>query len=157
MSAPAADPQDARDAHELQRFVDAQAPVIAAVQAELDAGAKTSHWMWFVFPQLAALGRSATAKHYGLGGAAAARAYLAHPLLGTRLVDCSERVLRAASRGRSALQIFGAIDAMKLRSCMTVFEAVAPQQPVFAQVLDALYGGERDALTQSLIAAEATR
>jgi len=150
MNAAAADP------HDLQRFVDAQAPVIAAVQAELDAGAKTSHWMWFVFPQLAALGRSSTAKHYGLSGADAARAYLAHPLLGARLVDCSARVLRAAARGRSALQIFGSIDALKLRSCMTLFEAAAPTaQPVFAQVIDALYGGERDALTQSLLAGDA--
>ena len=152
MSQPGADP------HDLRRFVDAQAPVIAAVQAELDAGAKTSHWMWFVFPQLAALGRSSTAKHYGLSGAAAARAYLAHPLLGERLADCSERVLHAAARGRTAVQIFGSIDAMKLRSSMTLFEAVAPQQPVgvsvYARVIDALYAGERDALTLSLLAAE---
>ena len=148
MSQPGADP------HDLRRFVDAQAPVIAEVQAELDAGDKTSHWMWFVFPQLAALGRSSTAKHYGLSGAAAARAYLEHPLLGARLADCSERVLRAAARGRSAVQIFGSIDAMKLRSSMTLFEAVAPGVSVYARVIDTLYAGERDALTLSLLAAE---
>jgi len=157
MSAPAADPQDARDARDLQRFIDAQAPVIAAVQAELDAGAKTSHWMWFVFPQLAALGRSATAKHYGLSGAAAARAYLAHPLLGTRLVDCSERVLRAASRGRSALQIFGAIDAIKLRSCLTLFERAVPDEPLFGQLLRQYCSGERDATTLQMLGDDRSR
>jgi uncharacterized protein (DUF1810 family) len=135
------------DPFDLQRFVEAQDPVYAQVCAELDAGAKTSHWMWFVFPQLRALGRSATALHYGLASRAEAQAYWQHPLLGPRLVDCGARVARHAGR-RSAQQVFGAIDAMKLRSCMTLFEAVAgAQAPVFAQVLAAFYAGERDPLT----------
>lgn len=130
---------------DLQRFVDAQAPLYADVVAELAAGAKRSHWMWFIFPQLRALGRSATALHYGLGSIDEARAYHAHPLLGARLVECSRLVL--AARGKSAEQIFGSIDAMKLRSCMTLFEAAAPADPVYAAVLDRTYRGERDALT----------
>ena len=129
----------------LLRFVDAQAPVYADVLAELAAGAKRSHWMWFVFPQLRVLGRSSTARRYGLASADEARAYAAHPLLGVRLVECSALLL--ATRGRSAEQIFGVIDAVKLRSCMTLFEAVAPDRPVHAAVLDAYYAGERDALT----------
>ena len=149
-------PDPSPDPFALQRFVDAQRPVYAQVCAELAAGAKTSHWMWFVFPQLKALGRSATAQHYGLASRAEALAYWRHPLLGARLAECSTLVLN--TRGRSALQIFGSIDAMKLRSSMTLFEAVAPQQPVgvsvYARVIDALYAGERDALTLSLLAAE---
>ena len=130
---------------DLQRFVDAQAPVYADVIAELGAGAKRSHWMWFIFPQLRALGRSSTALHYGIASIDEARAYGAHPLLGARLTQCSALVL--ATRGKTAEQIFGSIDAMKLRSCMTLFEIVAPKQPVFAGVLDAYYRGERDPLT----------
>ena len=138
---------DPDDSFDLQRFVDAQHPVYAQVCAELDAGAKTSHWMWYVFPQLRALGRSATALHYGVASRAEAEAYWRHALLGPRLADCSRRVAQHAGR-RSTLQIFGTIDAMKLRSCMTLFEAVAGMQtPVFAQVLDAFYAGERDPLT----------
>jgi uncharacterized protein (DUF1810 family) len=133
------------DPFTLQRFVDAQQPVYAQVAAELAAGAKTSHWMWFVFPQLKALGRSATALHYGLASRAEALAYWRHPLLGPRLAECSTLVLN--TRGRSALQIFGAIDAMKLRSCMTLFEAAAPEAPVFAQVIDRFHEGQRDPLT----------
>ena len=130
---------------DLQRFVDAQAPVYADVIAELGAGAKRSHWMWFIFPQLRALGRSSTALHYGIASIDEARAYGAHALLGARLMECSALVL--ATRGKTAVQIFGSIDAMKLRSCMTLFEIAAPQQPVFAGVLEAYYRGERDALT----------
>ena len=130
---------------DLQRFIDAQAPVYADVIAELEAGAKRSHWMWFIFPQLRALGRSSTALHYGIASIDEARAYGAHPLLGARLTQCSALVL--ATRGKTAEQIFGSIDAMKLRSCMTLFEIVALKQPVFAGVLDAYYRGERDPLT----------
>ena len=121
-------PDFSSDPFTLQRFVDAQQPVYAQVTAELAAGAKTSHWMWFVFPQLRALGRSATALHYGLVSRAEAHAYWRHALLGPRLAECSTLVLN--TRGLSALQIFGAIDAMKLRSCMTLFEAVVPEAPV---------------------------
>ena len=137
------------DPFTLQRFVDAQQPVYAQVTAELAAGAKTSHWMWFVFPQFKALGRSATALRYGLASRAEAHAYWRHPLLGPRLAECSTLVLNTS--GRSALQIFGAIDAMKLRSCMTLFEAVAADAPVFAQVIDRFHDGQRDPLTLALL------
>jgi uncharacterized protein (DUF1810 family) len=106
--------------------------------------------MWFVFPQLRVLGRSATARFFGLADLAEARAYAAHPLLGPRLVECSGLVL--AVDGRSAQQIFGAPDDLKLRSCMTLFEfASVPPEPVFAQVLERLYGGDRDPLTLAAI------
>ena len=137
------------DPFTLQRFVDAQQPVYAQVTAELAAGAKTSHWMWFVFPQLKALGRSATALHYGLVSRAEALAYWHHPLLGPRLAECSTLLLN--TQGLSALQIFGSIDAMKLCSCMTLFEAVAPEAPVFAQVIDRFHAGQRDPLTLALL------
>ena len=134
------------DAEGLQRFVEAQAPVYDAVCRELRAGRKTSHWMWFVFPQLRVLGRSATARFFGLEDVAEARAYAAHPLLGPRLVECSELVL--ATSGRSAHEIFGSPDDLKLRSCMTLFElAATATAPVFARVLERLYDGERDPLT----------
>jgi uncharacterized protein (DUF1810 family) len=146
---------DARaDPFDLQRFIDAQEPVYAQVLGELAAGAKTSHWMWFVFPQLRALGRSATAQHYGLASRAEAQAYWRHPVLGPRLEACSTRVAQHAGR-RSAVHIFGTIDAMKLRSCMTLFEAVVAGEPapvpVFARMLDAFYAGQRDPLTLSLL------
>lgn len=114
-------------AFDLQRFVDAQAPVWEDVLAELGQAKKRSHWMWFVFPQLAALGRSGTAKFYGISGADEARAYLAHPVLGARLHECCALLLEAT--GISAVDILGDIDAMKLRSCLTLFEAVSPQRP----------------------------
>jgi len=142
-------PDASPDPFMLQRFVDAQDPVYAQVTAELAAGAKTSHWMWFVFPQLKALGRSATALHYGLVSRVEAQAYWRHPLLGLRLAECSTLVLNA--HGLSALQIFGSIDAMKLCSCMTLFEAVAPEAAVFAQVIDRFYAGQRDPLTLALL------
>lgn len=135
----------------LQRFVDAQAPVYAQVLAELDAGAKASHWMWFIFPQLRELGRSGTARHYGLAGLGEASAYAAHPLLGARLADCSRRVLRHAGV-RSAQHIFGAVDAMKLRSCMTLFDRAAPAAGPWQAVLDAFYAGRRDDATTALVA-----
>lgn len=135
---------------DLQRFVEAQAPVWDDVRAELRQARKRSHWMWFVFPQLAALGRSGTAKFYGLSGADEARAYLEHPLLGARLHECCALLLQA--RDVSARDIFGEIDAMKLRSCLTLFEAVAPQTPIFAQCLDRYFAGERDPLTRGLLA-----
>jgi len=129
----------------LERFIEAQAPVYAAVLRELGAGRKRSHWMWFVFPQLKALGRSATAKHYGLADRDEARGYWEHPVLGPRLLECSGLVL--AVEGRTAHDIFGSPDDLKLRSCMTLFDAVAPEQPAFRAVLDRYYGGAGDALT----------
>ena len=137
---------DARTAG-LDRFVVAQGPVYAAVLHELAAGRKTSHWMWFVFPQLKALGRSATAKHYGLADRDEAARYRRHPLLGPRLLECTRLVL--ATEGRSAHEIFGSPDELKLRSCMTLFDAVAPEEPAFRTVLDRFYRGEADPLTRA--------
>jgi uncharacterized protein (DUF1810 family) len=142
----------AADPFDLQRFVDAQARVYTSVTAELAAGLKTSHWMWFVFPQLKGLGRSATALHYGIGSLDEARAYAAHPVLGARLRECC--ALLARSHGRSAQQIFGAIDALKLRSCLTLFERAAPDEALFGALLERFYGGERDAATLALLRGE---
>jgi uncharacterized protein (DUF1810 family) len=133
----------------LQRFVDAQAPVFAQVRHELAAGAKRSHWMWFVFPQLKELGRSAMAKHYGIADAAEARAYLAHSVLGPRLIECAQLVLRA--RGESALEIFGSPDDMKLCSSMTLFRHVAADEPVFDAVIERYCGGVPDQRTLALL------
>jgi uncharacterized protein (DUF1810 family) len=138
------------DPHDLQRFIEAQDPVYSQVCAELAAGAKTSHWMWFVFPQLKALGRSATAQHFGIASRAEAQAYWQHPVLGPRLKACSELVV--AVEGRTALQIFGATDELKFRSCMTLFAQVAPQEPVFNRALAKYFGGEGDARTLELLA-----
>ena len=139
----------AADLFDLQRFVDAQAGVIDGVLEELGEGRKRSHWMWFVFPQLRALGRSATALHYGLASLDEARAYWAHPLLGPRLKACAQQVL--ALEGRSALQVFGMPDALKFCSSMTLFECAAPDEPVFAQALDKYYAGRRDTQTLALL------
>jgi len=136
-------------AFDLDRFVAAQAGVYAQALAELEAGAKRSHWMWFVFPQLAGLGRSPTAIFYAIDSADEARAYLAHPLLGARLRDCVAAILR--HKDRSAEAIFGAVDAMKLKSSMTLFEAVAGDPTPFAAVLDAFFAGARDAATLDLL------
>lgn len=136
------------DPFDLQRFVDAQHGVHAQARAELAAGGKRSHWMWFVFPQLKGLGRSATAQHYGIASAAEARAYWAHPLLGPRLRECTELVL--AVEGRSAQEIFGPPDDLKFRSCMTLF-AQATGEPLFSRALDRYYGGRPDQATLLLL------
>ena len=136
---------------DLQRFVAAQDPVHGQVCAELAAGRKSSHWMWFVFPQLRDLGRSATARFYGLASRAEALAYWQHPVLGARLRQCARLVL--AVQGRTAHDIFGSPDDLKLRSCMTLFAAVAPEEPVFAQVLQRFFGGEPDPRTLALLGA----
>ena len=134
-------PQPA-DAHDLRRFVEAQADTHDAALAELRRGRKTGHWMWFVFPQIAGLGQSATARHYAIADAAEARAYLAHPLLGARLVEATQAVVGAP--GRSAEQIMGDIDAIKLRSSMTLFAAVADDPSPFEAALARFFAGERD-------------
>jgi uncharacterized protein (DUF1810 family) len=134
---------------DLERFVSAQAPVYAQALAELKCGRKQSHWMWFVFPQLAGLGRSPTAQRYGIASTAEARAYLAHPLLGPRLRECCEALL--AHRGLSAESILGPVDALKLNSSMTLFEAAADDAGPFAPVLERFYRGERDPLTLGLL------
>jgi uncharacterized protein (DUF1810 family) len=138
------------DDFDLERFVRAQAPVYGEALAELEAGRKRSHWMWFVFPQLKALGRSETARFYGIRLAEEARAYLAHPLLGGRLVECCAALMR--HRRESPETILGGTDAMKLRSSMTLFEAVADKPEPFAVILEAFYAGERDSATLRLLA-----
>lgn len=140
---------DAADPHHLQRFVDAQQGVIDQALAELCAGSKQGHWMWFVFPQLAELGRSATAKFYGLASLDEARAFLAHPLLGRRLREAGNALLRRAGE-RSAEEILGPVDAMKLRSSLTLFDRVEPNG-VFEQALLGYFAGERDELTLALL------
>jgi uncharacterized protein (DUF1810 family) len=130
---------------DLERFVEAQAAVYAGVVAELAAGRKRGHWMWFVFPQLRGLGHSATARYYGIASAAEAKAYLAHPLLGARLRECTRLVL--AVEGRSAHAIFGSPDDLKFRSSMTLFGHGAADDALFSAALDRYFGGERDPLT----------
>jgi uncharacterized protein (DUF1810 family) len=130
--------------HDLQRFLDAQDSGGTYERAldELRAGRKTSHWMWFVFPQRAGLGQSAMSREYAIDSAAEARAYIEHPVLGPRLVECAEALL--THEGRSAEEIMGQIDAVKLRSSMTLFAAAAPGQPVFQRVLDRYFDGSGD-------------
>ena len=140
---------------DLDRFVAAQAPIYRLVRFELGRGEKESHWMWFIFPQIAGLGFSATARFFALTGGAEARAYLDHALLGPRLRECTEAVL--AHRGRSPDAIFGRIDAVKFRSSMTLFEAVSASPSPFGEALDAFYGGERDAATLERLAAGEAR
>lgn len=137
---------DASDPHDLQRFITAQAPVWDTVSAELRAGDKRSHWMWFVFPQLAVLGRSETARRFGLVGLDDARAYAAHPLLGQRLREACQWLLQAAP-GRSSLDILGPPDHLKLRSSMTLFAAAVPDEPLFNAVLARYDDGVPDPLT----------
>ena len=134
---------------DLERFVVAQAPVYERVRAELAAGAKTSHWMWFIFPQLRGLGRSAMAEHFGLAGSAEAEAYLAHPTLGARLRECTRLVLDV--RNKSPHEIFGTPDDLKFHSSMTLFAAVAREEPLFRQALDQYFGGRRDTLTEQML------
>lgn len=137
------------DPFDLQRFLTAQEPVYDAVTAELGAGRKTTHWMWFVFPQLRALGRSSTALRYGIAGRAEAVAYARHPVLGARLRECCELLL--AIEGRTAHDIFGSPDELKLRSSMTLFAAVAPEEAVFGRVLARYCGGLPDQRTVELL------
>ncbi len=132
---------------DLQRFVDAQSGTYDRVLAELRAGRKSSHWMWFVFPQVAGLGRSATAQHYAISGLDEARAYLAHPVLGPRLVESAQALTELP--GSDPVQVLGPVDAVKLRSSMTLFAHAAPDEPVFRAVLDRYFGGHEDEATTS--------
>jgi len=137
----------------MQHFLTAQDPAYPTVLAELRAGDKRTHWMWFIFPQLEALGRSPTAKYYGLKDLDAARAYLADPILGARLRECVATVLAAkgVESGRSAHDIFHSPDDLKFRSCLTLFEAASPTDPLFPAALARFYGGERDERTLELL------
>lgn len=138
------------DPYNLQRFVAAQSGgVYEQALAELRAGLKTSHWMWFIFPQLAGLGRSATAMRYAISGMDEARAYARHPVLGPRLREAGAAVLDAPAP--TAADLLGGIDATKLRSCMTLFELADPEEAVYGRVLDRYYAGERDHATLDLV------
>jgi uncharacterized protein (DUF1810 family) len=136
------------DAYPLGRFVEAQEQVYARALGELRAGRKTSHWMWFVFPQVAGLGHSSMSQTYAIGSLAEARAYLDHPVLGPRLVECAEAVLEHPDR--TPREILGSPDDAKLRSSMTLF-ALAGSEPVFQRVLDAFFDGEPDPRTVGLL------
>lgn len=143
---------ETNDPYQLSRFVEAQADCYVQALAELRAGAKCTHWMWFIFPQLAGLGRSSTAQFYAISGREEARAYLAHPVLGPRLLECTRAVLEAhTATGRNARAMLGAPDDLKLRSCMTLFAAVADDSTPFRDVLRVLYDSAPDAMTLGLL------
>ena len=133
----------------LDRFLDAQRGDYAAALAEVRRGRKTSHWMWYIFPQIAGLGQSSTARYYSIRDLEEAREYYAHPVLGQRLREISGALL--ALRGSDPVAVFGGIDSMKLKSSMTLFAVAASDDPLFQQVLDKYYGGERDALTLRIL------
>ena len=137
------------DPFNLQRFVDAQAPVYPQVLNELMRGVKTSHWMWFVFPQIEGLGRSATAQQYAISSAGEAQAYLDHPVLGPRLVECVNFLL--GIEGRTAKQVFGDTDALKLRSSLTLFLAASGGENIFEDALDKYFDGVPDLRTLTAI------
>ena len=139
------------DPYGLGRFVAAQnaGGTYEHALAELRRGLKTSHWMWFVFPQIAGLGQSPTSRRYAISSLDEARAYLEHPVLGPRMLECAGAV--SATQGRSAAQIFGAVDARKLRSSMTLFLRASPAEPVFQRVLDRYFDGVADAATDQRI------
>jgi uncharacterized protein (DUF1810 family) len=136
---------------DLERFVEAQEGTYERALAELRAGRKTSHWMWFVFPQIAGLGRSAMAQRYAISSLDEARAYLAHPVLGPRLRESAAAL--TALPGHSAEEVLGGIDALKLRSSMTLFARAAPDEPVFREVLDQYFAGEPDPATDARLPA----
>jgi uncharacterized protein (DUF1810 family) len=133
----------------LDRFVAAQARNHAAAEAEIRAGRKTTHWMWYVFPQLRGIGRSETAQYFGISDKAEAAAYLAHPVLGPRLVQMATLMLQ--HEGRIVADILGPVDALKLRSCATLFAALPHSPPVFAQIIDTFYDGQACGSTRALL------
>lgn len=137
------------DRFNLQRFVDAQARDYHRATAELRAGKKRSHWIWYIFPQVAGLGESAMSQRYAIGSLEEARAYLAHPLLGERLIACTSLVVAAAPKPIGVILPYP--DDLKFRSSMTLFEAVAPPASVFAQGLDVFFEGARDAATLRIL------
>jgi uncharacterized protein (DUF1810 family) len=131
------------------RFLAAHEPLYAHVLEELRAGDKKTHWMWFIFPQLKALGRSSTALFYGLNDLADARMYFSHPVLGARLKECTALVLQ--HHDKSALEILHHPDNLKFRSCMTLFQLAAPQEPLFAEALKVFFKGDADDMTIQLV------
>lgn len=138
-----------KDPFDLDRFLQAQTRSYEAALAEIRAGHKRTHWMWYVFPQIEGLGYSDMAARYSIKSAEEARAYLDHPVLGRRLVECAQAVLLV--EGRSAGEIFGFPDDLKLRSCATLFAVVSPETPVFQRVLDRYYQGAPDARTLEIL------
>jgi uncharacterized protein (DUF1810 family) len=147
-----ANPSDSRgtdDPYNLSRFLRAQEDVYAQALSEIRGGQKRTHWMWYIFPQLDGLAFSSTSKHYSIKSVEEARAYLAHPVLGPRLRECAEAVVRV--EGRSATAIFGSPDDLKLRSCATLFACVSPPGSVFDRLLEKYYGGGRDDKTLRLL------
>jgi uncharacterized protein (DUF1810 family) len=138
-----------QDPYDLERFVEAQSRVYDTVRAELRQGAKRSHWMWFIFPQIRGLGSSPTAVHFAIASRDEAAAYLKHPLLGPRLVECTRLVLGV--KGRSSEQIFGEIDSMKFRSSMTLFAAATLKETAFEEALQKYYDDEEDPATLEIL------
>lgn len=141
--------QDQEDPYDLNRFIEAQDTNYDDAIAEIRAGRKRSHWMWYVFPQLTGLGQSAMSYRYGIRGEEEARAYLSHPVLGRRLHDCAEAIL--AVQARSAREILGTPDDLKLKSSATLFARVSSPGSIFEQILDRYYSSERDAKTIELL------
>ena len=139
----------------LERFIEAHEEAYPKVLTELKQGTKQTHWMWFIFPQIRGLGRSSTAQFYGLDNKAEARAYLEHPVLGERLRTCTRAILRHAQTLKAA-DILGEIDACKLRSCMTLFSQVAPEEELWSNALRAFFLGRADPLTLNLLATSPT-
>jgi uncharacterized protein (DUF1810 family) len=137
------------DPYQLSRFVRAQQDDFEPALAEIRSGKKRTHWMWYIFPQLDGLAFSATSKHYAIKSIEEAKAYLEHPILGSRLRQCAEAADRV--KGRSAREIFGSPDELKLRSCATLFDCLLPPGSVFDRLLDKYYGGERDRKTLRLL------
>jgi uncharacterized protein (DUF1810 family) len=135
--------------YDLDRFIVEQEQVYDGVLEELRRGRKTGHWIWFIFPQIAGLGSSGMSQRFAISSLEEARAYLAHPVLGVRLRECAGLVL--AAKGRTAAEIFGSLDALKVRSSVTLFHRAAPDEPVFVLVLDRLYAGVEDRLTIALL------
>ena len=142
--------QPTSDPHDLGRFLRAQEHDYARALAEIRGGQKRTHWMWYIFPQLDGLGSSPTSKHYSIKSAEEAKAYLAHPLLGPRLLECAEAALRV--EGRSAEEIFGSPDDLKLRSCATLFASVLPPGSLFHRLLEKYYPAGPDPRTLRLLA-----
>ena len=141
--------RSADDPYDLSRFVHAQADAFERALPERQRGQKRTHWMWHIFPQVDGLAFSSISKHYSIKSVAEAKAYLDHPILGSRLLECAEAVVRV--EGRSAAEIFGAPDDLKLRSCATLFACVSPRGSVFDRLLTKYYRGERDGKTLQLL------
>jgi uncharacterized protein (DUF1810 family) len=144
----------AEDPYKLKRFLLAQEADYDRALSEIRGGRKRSHWMWYIFPQFDGLGFSSTAKHYAIRSLAEAKAYLEHPVLGPRLLECAEAAV--SLEGRSATEIFGSPDDLKLRSCATLFASVSPPGSVFDRLLGKYYQGKRDAKTLRLLGADTT-